>query len=257
MDDAMKPAEKRYFWTTTEVAIVKQHYPTGGAKACAPLLPRRTIRAIHQQARLNGIYYGDNKPKPYRRWDSSPAIDRAITEAYARPTDKTNLKRLAATLGRPYWWIKKRAMILGLATARLTDNREPEWSAAEVELLQQHAHKVPDVIARIFRANGHSRSATAIVVKRRRMGCDTVDIDHYTATQLADEFGIDAHCVTRWIERGWLKAARRGTDRVDAQGGDQWWIKRKHVRDFVAESIGIIDIRKVDKVWFVDLLVNG
>ena len=37
----------------------------------------------------------------------------------------------------------------------------------------------------------------------------------------------------------------------------QWWIKRKHVRDFVAESIGIIDIRKVDKVWFVDLLVNG
>lgn len=71
---------------------------------------------------------------------------------------------------------------------------------------------------------------------------------------MASEFGVDIKVVTRWIDQGWLVAGRRGTKRVESQGGDQWWIKRKHVRDFVIESIGIIDIRKVDKVWFVDLL---
>lgn len=252
----MPDKPKRYFWTTPEIKIIKEHYPAGGAAACAALLPNRTIKAIQQQARLNQVYYRDHQPRPRRLWSSTAQIDRAIAAAYARPADKADLKRLAADLGRPYWWIKKRAMLLGLAQARLSDNREPEWSAAEVALLEKHAHKMPDVIARIFRANGYRRTATAIVVKRRRLGCDTVDIDHYTVNQLAREFGIDSHVVTRWIDKGWLKAERRGTKRVAVQGGDQWWIKRRHVRDFVAESVAVIDLRKVDKVWFVDLLVN-
>jgi hypothetical protein len=111
----MKPSEKRYFWTIREVQIIKEHYPTGGVKACAPLLPNRTVKSIQQQARLNGIYYGDNKPRTYKKWESSPAIDRAITAAYTGPADKADLKRLAAGIGRPYWWVKKRAMILGMA----------------------------------------------------------------------------------------------------------------------------------------------
>jgi len=247
---------KRYYWTTKEVAIIKEHYPSGGVASCAPLLPRRTVKAIQQQARLQGVYFGDNKPRPRQLWTTTDQIDRAIAAAYARPADRSSIKRLAANLGRPYWWIKKRAMILGLANARIADNREPLWSEAEIALLEKHACKVPDVIARIFKANGFSRSATAIVVKRQRLGCDTVDVDHYTATQLAVEFGVDSHVIARWIDRGWLKADRRGTGRVEAQGGDQWWIKRRHVRDFVAESAAIVDLRKVNKIWFIDLLVN-
>ncbi|MDR9502676.1 MAG: hypothetical protein RI601_12865, partial [Desulfurivibrionaceae bacterium] len=109
---------------------------------------------------------------------------------------------------------------------------------------------------RIFRNNGHQRSATAIAVKRVRLKCDTIDIDNYTATQLAGELGVDIKTVTRWIEKGWLTATRKGTKRTAAQGGDQWHIKRKHIREFIIESIGIIDIRKVDKVWLVDILTG-
>jgi len=47
-----------------------------------------------------------------------------------------------------------------------------------------------------------------------------------------------------------------GTDRVAAQGGDQWWIRIKDVRSFVIEHVFHVDLRKVDKFWFVDLVAN-
>lgn len=70
--------------------------------------------------------------------------------------------------------------------------------------------------------------------------------------------GVDAKVVTGWITKGWLKAQRRGTDRTEAQGGDQWWIHRRDVRTFIIQNAAAVDLRKiVDKEWFVDLLANG
>lgn len=246
---------ERYFWTNKERAIIAEHYPTGGAEACVPHLPRRTKRSIYQQARKMGIMYGDNKPKIRKRWESNDEIDGLIVRCYQSNPEKGAVKALANRLRRPYWWVKKRASYLGVAQPALSGNKEPEWSRAEVELLEKHSHKHPGVIAKIFRNNGYRRTATAIVVKRKRLGYSNLDIDHYTATQLAGEFGVDIKVVTRWIEKGWLKATRRGTERTVQQGGDMWWIKRKDIRTFIVDSIGIIDIRKVDKTWFVDLLV--
>lgn len=247
---------ERYFWTNKEIAVIAEHYPAGGVAACAPLLPRRTKGGIYQQARKMGLMFGDNTPQPRKTWQTTEDIDRRIIECYRNKPEKGAVKELAKMLSRPYWWVKKRGSALGVAQAALKDNKEPEWSAFEVEMLKKHSSKTPDVIARIFRSHGFKRTATSIVVKRKRLKCDTVDIDHYTATQLAGEFGVDAKVVTRWIEQGWLKATRRGTDRTDKQGGDMWWIKRKDVRGFIIKSIGIIDIRKVDKIWLVDLLAN-
>lgn len=247
---------ERYFWTNKEASVISKYYPSGGAKACMPMLPDRTKGSIYQQARKMGLMFGDNKPRPRKIWESSDAIDRIISECYQNKTEKAAVKKLARKIDRPYWWVKKRASFLGVAQPVLQENREQEWSKDEIELLEKNSYKKPDVIARIFRNKGHNRTATAIVVKRKRLQCDTTDIDHYTATQLASEFGVDIKVITRWIERGWLTAKRRGTSRTEQQGGDMWWIKRKHVRDFVVESIGVIDIRKVDKVWFVDLLAN-
>ena len=69
--------------------------------------------------------------------------------------------------------------------------------------------------------------------------------------------GVDDHCITRWIGLGYLQAKRRGTDRTPQQGGDIWYIKDRWVRDFVVDHVNEIDIRKVDKYWFVDLLAAG
>jgi hypothetical protein len=125
-----------------------------------------------------------------------------------------------------------------------------------VSLLTKHSHKDPFRLARIFAARGFQRSATAIVVKRKRLGCNTLDPDHYTATALSLEFGVNPSTVASWCEKGWLKARRRGTERQAVQGGDMWWIKVKDVRQFVIDHVGAVDLRKVDKVWFVDLLAK-
>lgn len=247
---------KRYFWTNKEVEIVKKYYQDGGALACLPLLPNRTRRSIWQQARKLGINFGENKPRQRKIWENTAEIDRLIVEFYQQNDGGKTVKTLAKRLARPYWWVKKQAIRLGVSQANLGDNKEPEWSPAELELLEKNSYKDPEVIARIFRQKGFRRTATAIVVKRKRMRYSTIDENHYTATRLAAEFGIDIKVVTRWIEKGWLQARRRGTDRTAVQGGDMWWIKRSQVKKFVVESIGVIDIRKVNKVWFVDLLAN-
>jgi len=58
--------------------------------------------------------------------------------------------------------------------------------------------------------------------------------------------------VLRWIEKGLLKASKKGTKREN----DEWHIEDRHIRQFIVENVGIIDIRKVDKVWFVELLTG-
>jgi hypothetical protein len=242
----------RRSWTLPEQKVVREHYATGGARACRALLPHRSEGAIHQQAIKIGIRSA-RQQRPSRPWPVDAEMDRHIVECYRNHPERGAVNRLAARLGRPVWWVKKRAVVLGV-TIRLT--KEPAWSAAEIELLRKHAHKTPEVIRRTFTKHGFRRTPTAITVKRCRLQLDTIDYDHYTARQLAAEFGVDPTTVSAWIERGWLKATRRGTARTEAQGGDHWWIKRKDVRGFIAENAGVIDLRKVDKVWFIDLLVS-
>jgi len=251
-EDCFGEAMERYYWTTAEVNIIRQHYPTGGANACMAHLPRRTSSAIYQQATRLGLRYG-NKEHKNRKWPADEHIDRAIVEAYHHPERGPIYKQLRGLM-RPVWWIKKRAVKLGLS--QLVGRKEAPWANEELALLEKHSHKSLKVIARILRQRGYHRTETAIKVKRTRMELSTDDPDHYTGRQLAREFGVDEHVVIRWISQGWLRAGRRGTNRTEANGGDMWWIKRKHVRDFVVENVGVIDIRKVDKVWFVDLLAN-
>jgi len=224
-------------------------------KACLPLLPRRTQKGIYCQARKLGLMFGNNKPRQRKRWATTERIDRMIIDCYRQSPEKGALKKLAKTIARPYWWVKSRAQALGAASVALAGNKEPQWSEAELLLLRKNSCKHPQTISKIFRAHGFKRSATAIVVKRKRLKFDTVDIDVFTARQLAEEFGVDPKVVTGWIRKGWLKAGRMGTARRNPDE-DAYRIKRKSVRNFVVESVGVIDIRKVDKVWFVDLLAN-
>ena len=95
-----------------------------------------------------------------------------------------------------------------------------------------------------------------IVLKLKRARC-RASLEGFSARSVANCLGVDDHFVTRAIEAGRLRATRRGTARKPAQGGDIWWIREKHLRAYIVDNIWEIDIRKVDKYWFVDLLVNG
>jgi hypothetical protein len=74
---------------------------------------------------------------------------------------------------------------------------------------------------------------------------------------LADALGVDVKKVLRWIHRGILRAERRGTERLPQQGGDIWWIPDASVRKFILNFPGEIDLARVEKIWFLNLLTNG
>ena len=254
-EDAFAVIENRprYFWTSREVRILHENYPTGGAPACKPLLPNRTIGGIHQRARIEGLS-APNRPKGRQTWTTTDAIDQMILRVYQRGIKRGDVPRLSAMAGRPRWWVKKRAGELGVASQRVAP---VEWSKEELSLLEDNHHKNPTAIRSMLDRRGYKRSTTAIVVKMKRMGLSGVDEDHFTARGLADVMGVESHTVLRWIETYGLKAKRVGPRGEPDKNGLRWWIKRQNVRRFIIENTALIDLRKiVDKEWFIELLAS-
>ena len=103
---------------------------------------------------------------------------------------------------------------------------------------------------------GYSRTVTGIHLKLRRMKFKH-DPSFYSAHGLAQALGMDSHAVSRWIRRGYLKTQLRGTARGERQNGDVYLIREKDIRRFILEHPTEIDLRKVDQLWFLDLLTNG
>lgn len=246
----------RRFWTTTEEKLLRAHYPQGGVAACLPHLPGRTAASIYNHAASLGLRTPATDKPDFRRqrWTSSEPIDAAIRRVYQRDPTKGDIAALAIAVGRPRWWVTRRASRLGLITPRF---KEAPWSDAEREIVHDHFHRPPSSIRKMLQRAGYQRTETAITVMGKRMGATREDPSHVTANSLATLMGVDAKTVTRWIERGLLRARRRETKRSVAQGGDPHWIHLRDVRAFIADNAGVIDIRKVDKFWFIDLLVHG
>ena len=78
-----------------------------------------------------------------------------------------------------------------------------------------------------------------------------------SAYSLAQALGINPHVVTRWIKNGHLKARFRGTARTAQQNGDSYLIQEKDARRFILEHPTDVDLRKVDQLWFFDVITNG
>ncbi len=181
-------------------------------------------------------------------------IDALIRGIYL---DRLGVKRrpgirvLAKKVGIPHWALKKRARELGLARTK-----EKVWSEPELEILARYAWMSDERIRLKLKAAGYSRSATGIHLKLRRMKFKH-DPGFYSASGLAQALGIDSHAVSRWIRSGHLKAKLRGTRRGEKQNGDVYLIREKDVRRFILEHPTEIDLRRVDQLWFLDLVTNG
>lgn len=191
------------------------------------------------------------KGKP-KKWPISPEMHEIIDRVYHTDTGNGQVAALARRFGYPRWTITRYAIQQGW-TAR--QKGEPHWSEKELKLLKGSARHSPEVISRKLKEQGFSRSVTAIVMKRKRMRF-LQNLNGHSAISVAMCLGVDSHFVLRAIRRGKLYATKRGTNRTERQGGDAWWIKDKDIRDYVVNHLPQIDIRKVDKYWFVDLLVG-
>jgi hypothetical protein len=194
------------------------------------------------------------KTRGHRKYIFTDQIDQLVREIYlAAPGAKTRpgIRLLAKKVGMPHWALKKRARELGLARAK-----ELPWSEPELEILARYAWMSDDRIRLKLKAAGYPRTVSAIHLKLKRMRFKH-DVSFYSANGLAQALGIDSHAVTRWIKSGHLKAKFRGTARTEQQNGDIYLIHEKDVRRFILEHPTDIDLRKVDQLWFLDLITNG
>lgn len=249
-------AGPRRFWTTTEVRILHATYPTGGLEGCVAALPGRSASSIYQRAGREGLRKRNASGGVTERrvWPTTPQIDAAITRVYSGAPSNGAVKKLALTLGRPRGWICNRARALGLVVPRF---KEAPWSEAEIEIVRAHGGKHPDVVRRIMKKAGFTRTATAIKLKTKRLHiAREVDENLYTARGLGIALGIDSGMISSWIARGWLKARRKPVPKgCDPEKGN-WVIARRDVRNFVIDNVAVVDFRKVDKFWLVDLLAG-
>ncbi|HLG96669.1 MAG TPA: hypothetical protein VKX49_10205 [Bryobacteraceae bacterium] len=189
-----------------------------------------------------------------RKYHFTAAVDEEIRRAYHLFLDYNNRRAISACARKlevPRWAINRRAAVLGLARIK-----EPEWNAAEVAVLERWGHLTDAVIQRKLKAEGFHCSVNAIHLKMKRMHIKQ-NLDGYSANALAIACGVDGHKITYWINRRMLKATRSGTARTGSQGGDTYWITHHAVREFVLKHPDEIDLRKVEKWWFLDLVTAG
>src|SRR5579862_6911816 len=121
------------------------------------------IRTVDSQTR----HVVTDRPRSRQKYWFTPAMDEEIRSAYHLFIEDNNRRAIGACarkLRLPRWMITRRAAILGLARIK-----EPEWSIAEIIVLEQCGHLTPAVIRRKLRAKGFRRSANAIRLKIGRM----------------------------------------------------------------------------------------
>ena len=238
------PAAARYYWTTHEEKILREHYPRLGGPACLELLPGREIRGLYAKARALGLAragLSDRQAYPASDW-----IDAQIKKLYAAGDGQRGaVADLAKRLGRPRNWVSNRAIKLGLIRPRF---RQPPWSAAELAILEECEALTPQAAQKRLLRAGFKRTASAIVVKRHRLGMRvSEDPDVFTARGLASALGVESHKVLRWIRGGRLKAKRRD---------DTWLIRRRDVRAFLIQHLADWDHRRCEQLWLVETLAG-
>jgi hypothetical protein len=220
---------------------MEQLYPSQSRPACPA-----TVSASSNDSRVTVA----NR----RKYVFTDQIDQLIREIYLNHRDaktRPGIRQLAKKVGMPHWALKKRARELGLARTK-----ELPWSEPELEVLARNAWMSDERIRLKLKTAGYARTVTAIHLKLKRMRFKH-DGSFYSANGLAQALGIDSHAVTRWIKGGHLKAKFRGTARTEQQNGDIYLIHEKDVRRFILEHPTDIDLRKVDQLWFLDLITNG
>ena len=192
------------------------------------------------------------RPKE-RKYVPSVEIDCVVRDAYTRQRrgDRSALKQAAGRLGWPRWAVVRRGAELGLARTK-----EKPWSPQEEEVLFACGHLPWSGVQRRLTQAGYQRSCAAIAVKMTRLRVKS-NLGGYSAHSLAKAFGVDVHKVLYWIKHGLLAAERRGTERTQFQGGDTWWICDKAVKQFILRAPEEVDLCRVEKFWFLDLLTDG
>lgn len=236
------------FWSEDELSIVRKLYPKGGVAAVLAKLPHRTVSGVY--AKANQLELSATRVDRIRAPDDFDARLRAFY-LNDKGRRRGELNAFADAEGMPRWWVSKRARALGLT---MPHKKEPPWTARELAMLPKLPLHNPDRCADIMREHGFARSPSAIINKAKRLDLSRRYRETLSANAVAEILGVDRKTVTREILQGDLVAEKRATQRLAQQGGDPWSIRPENLRRYIIDHIERVDLRKVDKLAFVQIL---
>lgn len=232
-------------------------YPSSGAvsRACGGMQKAWKLLGYDVQVTLV------NKK---RKHQFTEEIDNQLREIYSRPAARfggnnfrakgKGVKAYAAELGIDHWILIKRASELGIARVK-----EKPWSDDELAALREWAHFSPTNIWKRFKERGFKRTEASIACMRKKMHA-LKGAPWYSGNALAALMGVDQHMVmTNWVPKG-LQFILKGTTRNRSPkqiSGDTRLYHASEIRRFFIEHPEEIDLLKVDKYWFLEMITGG
>ena len=164
-----------------------------------------------------------------------------LLNSYDGSTECLNeLERYFRTV--PRWMIVRWASQLGL-----TQPRKGGWSAEEDAYLEKHANRKSQEIAEHL-----GRTVWAVDKRRCTIGALKCR-DGHTLESICECLGCGEVKVHKWIKQGWL----RGNHRKCTDGDRKiWYFSDNDIRRLIKYHPEEIDLRRVDKLWFIDLLLG-
>jgi hypothetical protein len=181
----------------------------------------------------------------------TPEMDKELLYTYSINTDSTpRLTNLSNKFNMPRWALYQRALKIG---AVKSSHQKKKWEDEEIKILEKNAYYAPLTIKRRLEKEGFQRSIASIVLKRKRMRLLS-NLQGMSACLCAEFLGVDLHWVLNYIRQGLLKAE---IIRHDRQGKANYFILEKDLRRFIINKPDLIDLRKVEKYYFIELVANG
>lgn len=247
------PAERpsRSRWSDEDMAIMREHWPNLGTVKVQQMLSLwRSESCIRMKAKRMGLVRAKRRA-PYQCYVQSDLVDHQILQAYA--TGKPGeIKSLSQRLGRNYGWIRWRAVHLGCRPMRL---KEPDWCAEELAILARMEGIGPYSAQRALKRAGYVRGINAVYERmRRKMHLDLHEDGQMTLNSVAIALHVDHKVVGRWADKHGLKTSKRMS--YDGNTHPARWVSRAELRRFIRDNPVLVDIRKADKFWLIDLLTE-
>jgi len=181
----------------------------------------------------------------------TPEMDKEVLYTYSINTDnKPRLINLAKKFNMPRWAIYQRALKIG---AVKSSHQKVKWQDEEIKILERNAQYTPLTIKKRLAKAGFQRSTASIVLKRKRMRLFS-NLEGMSACLCAQFLGVSLRIVLNHIKAGLLRAE---IIRYDQQGKANYYIREKNLRSFIINNPDVIDLRKVEKYYLIELLANG
>lgn len=238
-------------WRGQQKALLRQYQAMGAEWVTAevnkvPGAPLRTEAAVRRHACTLGL--SREKCEPI---ETTPGIDAAIRRAYASGKSGA-ARRCAEACNRPRWWIVVRAKALECRALKSQNSRP--WTDRERGTVRAAAHLPLGEIQARLKASGSRRTLGAIKMLKARENIEALRDQPLSGTRAAFLLGIDVSSLTRLISAGRLIAGRARGDGVGKC--QQYLIEPVEIARFAIKHPQMVDLRKVDPIWFIDLIAH-